>query len=35
LKKAVSDGGPLAQLLERTAEETLSSRSTLCDLRAA
>ena len=35
LKKAVLDGGPLAQLLERLSEESLNTHSTLCDLRAS
>jgi hypothetical protein len=34
LKKAALEGGPLAQLLERTSEEALNTRSTLCVLRA-
>jgi hypothetical protein len=33
LKKTAFDGGPLAQLLERMSEETLTTRSTRCDLR--
>ena len=32
-KKMALGGGPLAQLLERMSGDTLSSRSTLCDLR--
>ncbi len=35
LKTSALDGGPLAQLLERTSEDTLATRSTLCELRAA
>lgn len=34
LKTHAFDGGPLAQLLERLSEETLTSRSTRCDLQA-
>lgn len=34
MKKAALEGGPLSQLLERMSEETLTTRSTLCDLRA-
>jgi hypothetical protein len=32
-KKRAYEGGPLAQLLERTSEETLGTRSTVCELR--
>ena len=32
LKRNALDGGPLSQLLERVEENTLSSRSTRCDL---
>jgi hypothetical protein len=35
LKASASQGGPLGELLERVAEDSLQSRSTLCDLRAA
>lgn len=35
LKKAALEGGPLAQLLERVSEDTLTTRNTLCVLRAA
>lgn len=34
LKKAAQEGGPLSQLLQRTAEDSLSSRSTTCIMRA-
>jgi hypothetical protein len=34
LKKSALEGGPLAQLLERMAEDTLDTRSPLCVLRA-
>jgi hypothetical protein len=34
LKKTALRGGPLAQLIERVSEDTLTSRGTLCDLRA-
>jgi hypothetical protein len=32
LKKNVSEGGALSQLLERVSEHTLDTRSTRCDL---
>lgn len=35
LRKSVSEGGPLAQLLERVSEDTLDTRSVVCLLRAA
>jgi len=35
LQKAALAGGPLATLLERTSEDTLNVRGTLCVLRAA
>ena len=35
LRKSAREGGPLAQLLERISEDTLSTRGTLCVLRAA
>ena len=35
LKNATREGGPLAQLLERTSEHALDTRSTACVLRAA
>ena len=35
LKKTALEGGPLAQLLERLSEDTLNTRSTLCDLKSA
>ena len=35
LKKTALEGGPLAQLLERMSEDTLNTRSTLCDLKSA
>lgn len=35
LKEAALEGGPLAQLLERASEETLDTRSTVCDLKSA
>jgi len=35
LKKSALEGGPLAQLLERMAEESLDTRSTRCILVAA
>jgi hypothetical protein len=34
LKAEALKGGRLAQLLERVSEETLSSRTTLCQLRS-
>ena len=34
LKKTVLEGGPLAQLLERMAQDALDTRRTLCVLRA-
>jgi hypothetical protein len=34
LRKTVLQGGPLTQLIERVAEETLDSSGTLCLLRA-
>jgi hypothetical protein len=33
LKKTALEGGPLTQLLERAAEDTLSSRDTRCVLK--
>jgi hypothetical protein len=33
LMKAATEGGPLTQLLEHVAEDTLRTRSTLCVLR--
>jgi hypothetical protein len=33
LKTRATRGGPLAQLLERVAEHTLATRSTLCHLQ--
>jgi hypothetical protein len=33
LKERAFEGGPLAQLLERSSESTLGTRSTLCVLR--
>jgi hypothetical protein len=33
LKTAVFEGGPLAQLLERTAEHTTATRGTACSVR--
>jgi len=33
LKKTALAGGPLAQLLERVSEETLTNRGTLCEMR--
>jgi len=33
LKKAAQEGGPLSQLLQRNAEDSLSSRSTVCIMR--
>lgn len=35
LKKSALEGGPLAQLLERMAEESLDTRSTRCIMVAA
>lgn len=35
LKKRAFEGGPLAQLLERVAEGSLNTRSTLCEMRTA
>jgi hypothetical protein len=35
LKVNVQQGGPLAQFLERTAENSLGSRTTSCDLVSA
>jgi hypothetical protein len=35
LKTSASQGGPLSQLLERVAENTLASPGVLCSLRAA
>jgi hypothetical protein len=34
LKRTALEGGPLAQLLNRLSEETLSTRSTVCVMRA-
>jgi hypothetical protein len=34
LKRDVSSGGPLSQLLERASEATLDSRSTQCQVGA-
>jgi hypothetical protein len=33
VKNRAAGGGPLAQFLERVAEETLTTRSRLCDLQ--
>ena len=33
LRRDAQSGGPLSRLVERVAEETLDTRSTLCDLR--
>jgi len=33
LKRSAFDGGPLSQLLERLAKDTLDNRATRCDLR--
>jgi hypothetical protein len=35
LKRRTLEGGPLGQLLERVAKETLTSRGTLCEMRGA
>ena len=35
LTRTALQGGPLSQLLERVAEDTLDTRGTLCGLRAA
>lgn len=32
LKQGAADGGPLSEFLERVSEETLASKSLLCDL---
>ncbi len=35
MKRSALDSGPLAQLLERTSEDSLRTRGTMCVLRVA
>lgn len=35
MKRSALEGGPLAQLLERTSENSLDTRGTMCVLRVA